>query len=343
MRQIGSIEQRLVTVLSAALCLTCLCRAAGVRVNEKGQIEAHGSDIRVFRGDVTSPMFGAVSRHGEGVCFAPALPLVAGETYCVEIQTGKGDWSTQLLRFEPSETAVPQVGIAPSPAVLPANALKVYLHFTQPMEQGVFLERITLHRQDGSVVAGAFRETELWSPNGRRLTLWLHPGRQKTGVNLNLDEGPVLHEGEKHTLKISGSWRSAAGVPLGKDTSFTLSAGAVDHACPDPSRWKLFAPKAGTRDVLRVEFDESLDPAMLVSALTVKRGKKRLSGTVQVTPDARSWTFIPPENWSSGSYTLEIDPLLEDLAGNNLLHPFEVDREQPAPSAKTAQLSFEVR
>jgi hypothetical protein len=82
---------------------------------------------------------------------------------------------------------------------------------------------------------------------------------------------------------------------------------------------------------------------MLVSALTVKRGKKRLSGTVQVAPDARSWSFIPNGDWPSGPYMLEIDPLLEDLAGNNLLHPFEVDSEQPAPSAKTTQLSFEVR
>jgi hypothetical protein len=312
-------------------------------VNTNGQIEVHAADVRVFRGEAAAPLFGSVSVKDGVACFAPCVPFIGDETYRVEFQKSDGTWSTEHLRVELPQTVPPRVRIAPVPAVLPANALKVYLHFTQPMEQGVFLERITLHRQDGSVVAGAFRETELWSPDGRRLTLWLHPGRQKTGVNLNLDEGPVLHEGEKHTLKISGSWRSAAGVPLGKDTSFTLSAGAVDHACPDPSRWKLFAPKAGTRDVLRVEFDESLDPAMLVSALTVNRGKTRLSGTVQVAPDARSWSFTPNADWPSGPYMLEIDPLLEDLAGNNLLHPFEVDREKTQPPSRTCSLRFEAR
>lgn len=321
-----------------------MLHAAEVRVNEKGQIEVHATDVRVFRGEATSPLFGSVTHDGEAVRFAPCVPFMAGETYRVEFQKSDGIWNTERLRVALQKAAPPAVSIAPKPAFLPANALKVYLHFTQPMEQGVFLERITLRREDGSLVQGAFRETELWSPDGKRLTLWLHPGRQKTGVNLNRDEGPVLREGEKHLLKIARTWRSTAGVPLGKDVSFTLTAAAADHACPDPLRWQITAPKAGVREALRVVFDEPLDPAMLHSALTVNRGKARLSGTVQVAPDARSWSFTPDGGWPSGSFTLEIDPLLEDLAGNNLQHPFEVDRDKPSETVhRTTLLPFEVR
>jgi hypothetical protein len=327
----------------SVLSLVCsVAFATDVRVNEAGQIEAHGGDVRVFRGDATEPLFGSVVKVRDSVLFAAALPLVPGEIYRVEFQTADGTWSTQRLKFAHPVSVAPTVGISPAPTVLPANALKLYLCFTQPMEQGVFLDRITLQRQDGSRVHGAFRETELWSPDGKRLTLWLHPGRQKTGVNLNIDEGPVLQEHQQHTLRIAANWRSTAGVALGRETVFTLAAGAVDHTCPDPQRWQITAPKAGTRDSLVVTFDEPLDPAMLVSALKVKCGEAEVAGVVTVVADARAWSFTPTAGWAQGPGSLEIDPLLEDMAGNNLLGPFEVDRDVPAKAAKATTLPFEV-
>lgn len=328
----------------AVLCLVCsAAEAADVRVNEAGQFTAPGSDVRVFRGDAHEPLFGSVVKENGSIRFVATLPLVPGATYRVEFQTADGTWHTQRLRFEHPPSAVPTVDIAPSPTVLPANALKLYLHFSQPMEQGVFLERLTLLRQDGSPVHGAFRETELWSPDGKRLTLWLHPGRQKTGVNLNTDEGPVLMQGEQHTLRIAANWRSTQGVALGKETVLTLTAGGVDHASPDPQRWQFTAPKAGTREPLTILFDEPLDPAMLVSALKVKHGGGVVAGAVAVAPDARSWSFTPALAWSQGSHALEIDPLLEDLAGNNLLGPFEVDRDAPAQAAKVPTQRFDIK
>ncbi len=320
-----------------------MLHAAEVRVNEAGQVEALGSDVRVFRGEAKAPLFGSVSKEQAIVRFAPALPFVPGEGYRVEFQKTDGTWSTQRLRFELPKAEAPTAVMLLSDTPFPANALKFYLHFSQPMEQGVFLERITLHRLDGSVVQGAFRETELWSPDGKRLTLWLHPGRQKTGVNLNKDEGPVLVEGETYTLKLAAAWRSAAGIPLGKEIAFPITAGAVDHACPEPQRWKITAPKRGTRDPLHLLFDEPLDPAMLYSALHVRSGDQEVKGAIHVARDARSWSLIPAGEWPPGRYEIVIDPLLEDLAGNNLLGPFEVDRDQPVTPAQATTLRFEVR
>lgn len=319
-----------------------MLHAAELRINEQGQIEAPGRDVRVFRGETATQLFGSFSKENGAVRFTPTLPLVAGESYRVEFQAADGTWGTKRLRFELPKTEKPTVRLS-SPAVLPANALKIYLQFSQPMEQGVFLDRITLHRQDESVVQGAFRETELWSPDGKRLTLWLHPGRQKTGVNLNTDEGPVLRAGERHTLKIAASWRSAAGVPLGEQTAFTLGAVSPDHTCPDPRRWQITAPKAGTRAPLKIIFDEALDPAMLHSAFRIQTSADTVSGVIQVAAEAKSWSFTPAATWKPGTHTLEIDPLLEDLAGNNLQHPFEVDRDLPVPPAQATMLRFEVR
>ncbi|WP_395745926.1 Ig-like domain-containing protein [Prosthecobacter sp.] len=327
-----------------AFCLVAsLACAAEVRLKDPGHIEARGSDMRVFRGDEIEPLFGSVVKTGDNVLFTAALPLVAGESYRVEVKSPDGSWSERKLTFRLRQAAVPTVSISPAPTVLPANALKLYLHFSEPMEQGVFLERITLQREDGSVVNGAFRETELWSPDGKRLTLWLHPGRQKTGVNLNTDEGLVLQEGRKHTLKIAASWRSTAGVALGKEAVFTVAAGAADHSCPDPQRWQVRVPKAGTSDPLKITFDEPLDPAMLATALKVKRGGTEIAGTVAMGVDARSWYFIPAEAWAPGPGVIVIDPLLEDLAGNNLNGPFEVDREAPVKAAGMREVKFEIR
>jgi hypothetical protein len=321
-----------------------MLHAAEVRINDQGQIETPGTNVRVFRGEAATPLFGSVSKDHDFVRFTPSLPLVAGESYRVEFQATDGTWSTQRLRVELPDAVAPSVRIAPAfPTDLPANALKIYLHFSHPMEQGVFLDRITLHRQDGSVVSGAFRETELWSPDSRRLTLWLHPGRQKTGVNLNRDEGPVLTEGERHTLKIAASWRSFQGVAMKEKAVFHILAGPVDHTCPDPKRWQIRVPKAGTRGLLSLVFDERLDPAMIASAFSVQRGKMPIPGSVMVSSGARSWSFAPDSAWNSGPHTIHIDPLLEDLAGNNLQHPFEVDRDQPLKPAPATTLRFEVR
>ena len=323
--------------------LDCGVRGAELGVNGAGQIEVRGSDLRVFRDGADAPLFGSVTRHENIVRFTPALPFAAGGAYRVEVETSKGAWSTHSLRIPELGGGAPTVSMLVADTVYPANALKFYLQFSQAMEQGVFLDRITLLRRDGRPVPGAFRETELWSPDGRRLTLWLHPGRQKAGVNLNMDEGPVLVEGEMHMLKIAASWRSAHGVELGKTFSFPIIAGATDHQCPEPKLWRVITPKRGTCDTLRIVFDEPLDPAMLRSAIQVRMGGLELQGAVDLPPDAKSWAFRPEDPWPSGEYEITIDPLLEDLAGNNLQHSFEVDREQTGnPKPVTTSLSFKV-
>ncbi len=127
---------------------------------------------------------------------------------------------------------------------------------------------------------------------------------------------------------------------LGQGNPFTLTAGAIEHTCPEPQRWQIRAPKAGTHDPLTVTFDEPLDPAMLVSALKVK---PEVAGAVELPLMRAVGAFTPATEWRQGAGVLEIDPLLEDLAGNNLLGPFEVDRDAPAKAAKTTTVGFEIQ
>jgi hypothetical protein len=201
---------------------------------------------------------------------------------------------------------------------VPANTLKLYLDFSEPMEQGVFLKHLTLQRRNGEEVAGAFRETELWSPDGKRLTVMLHPGRQKTGVNLNVDEGPVLVAGERYSLVVSDQWRSTQGVALGKEGVFVLEPIAADHEQPDPARWQMHAPKAGTLDPLVVITDELFEPQIF--AASPERGietpgKAESEGH---RPETRRMAFHALRSLGEPvEHQITIDPELEDMAGKH--------------------------
>ena len=82
------------------LLSSVMLHAAEVRINDQGQIEAPGREVRVFRGDAATPLFGSVSKENDSMCFTPSLPFVAGESYRVEFQATDGTWSTQRLRVE---------------------------------------------------------------------------------------------------------------------------------------------------------------------------------------------------------------------------------------------------
>jgi hypothetical protein len=286
--------------------------------------------LQIMLASGKTPLLGRVEVRADRLIFVPTLPFTPGQKYRAVWVEPSGMARQAEFEIHLPKSKHPTVQMQPGSA-LPANALKFYLHFSQPMEQDVFLERLKLLDANGKEVIGPFRETELWSPDGKRLTIWFHPGRQKTGVNLNEDEGPVLRANSKHTLVVAGSWRSTSGMALGDDVRFDFQVGQADHDSPKVTRWQIQQPKVGTREPLQVEFDEALDPAMLTSALQVWRDGNALTFTV--SNSGKNWSAEPQQPWTAGTYELRADPLLEDLAGNNLTQPFEVDL-QSAPAAE---------
>jgi hypothetical protein len=57
---------------------------------------------------------------------------------------------------------------------------------------------------DGKDIPDPWRRTELWNEDATRLTLWIHPGRVKEGVNLREEFGAVL-DPERKTYYLYGS------------------------------------------------------------------------------------------------------------------------------------------
>ena len=101
---------------------------------------------------------------------------------------------------------------------------------------------------------------------------------------------------------------------------------APDYDPPSTQNWKVDAPAARSTDALFIQFPEPLDYALLsrVIQVTTPSGDP-VEGSIEVDREETRWQFRPREPWIKGDYLIEVATLLEDLAGNSLDRPFEVD------------------
>ncbi|MEX2578271.1 MAG: Ig-like domain-containing protein [Verrucomicrobiales bacterium] len=228
-------------------------------------------------------------------------------------------------RPDPGEDG--SVRVEPGVEIVPANHLKFYLHFPEPMERGVVFRHLRLVEidGDGKVVAEVpepFREVELWDETFQRMTLWFHPGRQKPGVNLNVDIGPILEEGNRYRLEVSPDWKTESGAELKGELAHAFAAGPYDEVQPDPSRWKIEGAKSTGVTVVP---DGPLDPESVKKRVRiVGPGGRNLEYTTDFSGKRIRMTGSA---LTPGRYRLVVDPRLEDLAGNSIARPFNLDLE----------------
>ena len=273
------------------------------------------------------PLLGHMDKANGRIQFTPQFPLLTGETYEAVFTDSTGQ-QIVLEHTIAIKAPVPQFkAIYPSTSRLPANHLKFYLHFSEPMQKGKIFKHFKItDLTSGLPVEKPFRETELWSANSKRLTLWLHPGRQKTGVNLNVDLGPILMPHRRYALEISAQWKSQAGMALKQNACKQFATTAADRTQPDIRHWKITPPRSRSRTALQLTFPAPLDSALLLNLFTIQDPNGReISGVVQVSRNETQWSFTPMNQWPSGDFRVRVDWELEDLAGNNLLRLFEMD------------------
>lgn len=307
------------------------------------------SYLKVYANGVfDTPLFGTYERLNNELLFRPAVPPLPGSWIAATFAEG----SQTKAEFEmPGEKAAQQaarvLAIRPSMDALPENLIKFYIEFSRPMTQGDFFQHVVLLNETTSKpVPGAFREVELWSPDGRRFTLWLHPGRQKTGVNLNEDEGPVLREGGKYTLRVLDTLTDFTGARLQTPATKTFTVAPHDGTVPEMRRWQVKPPAKGSLEALSVVFDEPMDWAMLETALWVTNDTGAHVAGMASRSSEREWRFVPAIPWAAGSYQLHASADLEDLAGNSLARPFESalnETSRASPPVPATELSFSVK
>jgi hypothetical protein len=73
---------------------------------------------------------------------------------------------------------------------------------------------------------------------------------------------------------------------------------------------------------------------------------KFVAGEVSLGGAERRWMFSPREPWQRGRHRLVVETTIEDLAGNNIGKPFDVDvfeKVQKKLTSRTVEVAFEVR
>jgi hypothetical protein len=285
--------------------------------------------------------------------FEPQFPLVQGVRYRAEYRPTVGPPVISFFEL-PAEKAGPATSVVrvyPSADELPENQLKFYVEFSAPMSRGGTYEHVHVRDAAGRIIDLPFLELdeELWDLSMTRLTLLIDPGRIKRGVKPLEDIGPVFEAGKAYALTLEAECRDAAGRPLRAKFEKKFRIGPPDRSPPDPRRWTIQSPAAGTRAPLVVNFDEAMDQALALRLIEVaagESGKTMISGDATLARNERGWTFVPTEPWPRGPHRLTVATTIEDLAGNNIGKTFDVDLASGAQRRVTSEsvsVGFEVK
>ncbi len=310
------------------------------------------------------PINGRYSLESNTLRFTPTFPIEKGIRYLARFHPDKlpsvlsdrgnkrGSEESVTETFlipAPQPVATASVlRVSPTVDVLPENQLKFYLYFSAPMSRGQGYQHIRLTAADGTPVDLPFLEIdeELWNRDGTRLTLFFDPGRIKRGLRPREEMGPALHAGERYTLLIERHWKDAAGNSLVGDFRKTFQVTEPDYTSPNPKTWSIVPPAAGTREPLVLHFEEALDRALITRLIWISDPTgQELTGTIEIPHGEVAWQFVPQRNWAAGKYQVLAGTVIEDLAGNNIARPFEVDTFPPVRKQleqKFVSLPFEI-
>jgi hypothetical protein len=297
------------------------------------------------------PLAGRYHVEANKVHFTPKYPVALGVTLRARLDPrvlddpkarprADGDLAGRvvLADFNTKDSIVDQpvtsiVKVSPSATELPENLLKFYIQFSAPMGRGEAYRHIRLLDSIGKPISDPFLELdeELWSPDGTRFTLLLDPGRIKRGLKPREEVGPVFEAGKSYALVIDASWPDALGNPLTKGFRRPFNVRPPDMVPPDPHLWKVSEPRGASRDPLVIRFPEPLDHALALRLITVRDSAGRpVKGDVELDEAETRFRLIPKAFWKpGGEYSLEVGTELEDLAGNSVGRPFEVDLSTP--------------
>jgi hypothetical protein len=239
------------------------------------------------------------------------------------------------------------VAIYPGADTLPENLLKIYIRFSEPMTEGQALQHVHLLDDKTDTVRGVFLDLqpELWNPESTVLTLWLDPGRIKRELIPNQQLGIPLKNGKRYSIVVSGRWKSAQGVAIGKPHTKDFIAFGRDSISPLPASWKLKVAPHGSMQPLLITLNEPLDYFLLQETITILDEKAQpVKGTVRPLQKETSFQFLPQKKWEKGQYHLRVASYLEDLAGNSIERVFDRDIRAPktAPAGSFIEKSFEV-
>lgn len=274
--------------------------------------------------------------------FTPIVPFTRGQTYDVIWR------STTLGQITiPNDTSGVQssvVAIYPSSDTIPENSLKMYVEFSQPMTEGRALSFITVIKNARDTMAGTFLDLqpELWNDERTILTLWIDPGRVKTGLIPNREMGVPLERGHHYTVNINSRWKDVNGRSMTRAFSKSFFISERDNTRPSTSTWTIAAPAQGTMDELRVNFHDTLDKWQVEREIRIMDySEKTIEGDLHTTKEETGMIFTPLQSWQAGTYRITVPGTLEDVAGNNFNRLFDTDLKADVSASEEKKFTVE--
>ncbi len=291
----------------------------------------------------TSPVQGTYRFANDTLTFQPDFPFSPGVKYRVDVATDLTSVEdVQGVRVErlgrsfvgvpfsiPTSLSLapPEIDrIFPTSDELPENILRFYIYFSNPMQRGWASRAIRLQREDGNEVENVFMEfkQELWSPDQKRLTVLLDPGRIKRGVATHDRFGQALVSGEQYKLVVDATWPDAQGQLLGTSFEKAFRVTPAVRSALKQKKWSLKVPSVGSLQALELTFDRPLDHALLMRMVGIRdAGGQDVPGSFEVSREETLLLFHPRQPWKSGDYEVVVQTILEDVAGNNLRGPLD--------------------
>jgi hypothetical protein len=204
------------------------------------------------------------------------------------------------------------IRISPQAKVLPANTLRFYIHFPRPGEAHFDRDQLRLLNEEEQVVRDPFLvlSQELWSLDGRRLTVLMEPGRIKRGIGANPSHDPALVVGGTYSLVITA---------FGQTARHTFRVGDPVLEAIDETGWRIASPTVRSLDPAIVHFDRVMDAALCEDEIAVLTSfGEPVQTRVSLAPDGTATQLIPSHPWSAGEHCLVVSHRLEDVCGNRL-------------------------
>ncbi len=288
--------------------------------------------LKVYVGEtppVASPsVLGQVNVIPDGLAFEPRYPLIAGEQYVAVLALDmlEGErlpWTDSYVIPKSPGSSPTVTAVYPMVEVVPANLLRFYIQFSQPMSENDPHAKVHLN-VNGETVDLPFVEVPngLWNKHRTRLTLILHPGRIKREVGPNIALGPIISSGDQIELVVDAAFAGGELQPMPATFRQSYMVGEPIRTGFDPMSWQFEIPSAGSKDALTIKFDRALDQILLDRMVTIETKQP-----TSIKSSAFQLSFLPVEAWQRGAFNLVFDPALEDLAGNRPGRAFDHDSE----------------